>query len=73
MTRCGCAGRTIFLLGSAENADAQNASVSTILVHRTDEPHKRLNLFPILTLYRDSVSNFAQAYLETIQDKEATV
>jgi hypothetical protein len=50
MTRCGCAGRTTFLLGSAENADAQNASVSTTLAHRTDEPHKRLNLFPILTL-----------------------
>jgi len=50
MTRCGCAGRTKFLLGSAENADAQNATVSTTLAHRTDEQHKRLNLFPILTL-----------------------
>jgi len=48
MTRCGCAGRTTFLLESAANADAQNASVSTTLAHRTDEPHKRLNLFPIV-------------------------
>jgi hypothetical protein len=50
MTRCGCAGRTTFLLESAANADAQNASVSTTLAHRTDEPHKRLNLFSIVTL-----------------------
>jgi len=37
------------LLGSAANADAQNATVSMTLAHRTDEPHRRLNLFPILT------------------------
>jgi len=48
MTRCGCAGSTTFLLGSAANADAQNANVSTTLAHRTDEPHRRLNLFSIL-------------------------
>jgi hypothetical protein len=50
MSRCGCAGRTTFFVESAANADAQNASVNTTLAHRTDEPHKRLNLFLILTL-----------------------
>jgi hypothetical protein len=50
MTRCGCAGRTTFFVESAANADAQNASVNTTLAHRTDEPHKRLNLFLIVTL-----------------------
>jgi len=49
MTRCGCAGSTKLLLGSAADADAQNATVSMTLAHRTDEPHRRLNLFPILT------------------------
>jgi len=48
MSRCGCAGSSTFLLGSAANADAQNANVSTTLAHRTDEPHRRLNLFSIL-------------------------
>jgi hypothetical protein len=48
MARCVCAGRTTFFVESAANADAQNASVSTTLPHRTDEPHKRLNLFPIV-------------------------
>jgi hypothetical protein len=52
------------LLGSAANVDAQNANVSTTLAQRTDEPHRRLNLFSIRMPYRDSVSNFAQAYLE---------
>jgi hypothetical protein len=73
MTRCDCAGSTTFLLGSAANADAQNANVSTTLAHRTDEPHRRLNLFSIRMPYRDSVSDFAQAYLEAIQDKETTL
>jgi hypothetical protein len=67
MTRCGCADSTTFLLGSAANADAQNANMSTTLAQRTDEPHRRLNLFSIRMQYRDSVSNFAQAYLEAIQ------
>jgi hypothetical protein len=73
MTRCGCAGSTTFLLGSAANADAQNANVSTTLAQRTNEPHRRPNLFSIRMPYRDSVSNFAQAYLEAIQDKETTL
>jgi hypothetical protein len=50
MTRCGCGGRATFFVESPANADAQNASVNTTLAHRTDEPHKRLNLFPIVTL-----------------------
>jgi hypothetical protein len=50
MTRWGCAGRTTFFVESAANTDAQNASVSTKLEHRTDEPHRRPNLFPILML-----------------------
>ena len=49
MTRCDCAGTTTFLLGSVANVDAENASVNTTVVHRTDEPHRRLNLFLILT------------------------
>jgi hypothetical protein len=73
MTRCDCAWRTTFLLGSAANADAQNANVSTTLAHQTDEPHRRLNLFSVRMPYCDSVSNFAQPYLEAIQDKEATL
>jgi hypothetical protein len=32
-----CRELTTFLLGSAANADAQNANVSTTLAHRTDE------------------------------------
>jgi len=48
MTRRGCAGSTTFLLGSAANADAQNVNASTTLAHRTDAPHRRLNLFSIL-------------------------
>jgi hypothetical protein len=50
MTRCGCGGRATFFVESPANADAQNASVNTALAHRTDEPHRRLNLFLILTL-----------------------
>ena len=72
-TRCSGAGRTTFLLGSAANADAQNANISTTLAQRTGEPHRRLNLFSIRMPYRDSVSNFAQAYLEAIHDKETTL
>jgi 1,2-diacylglycerol 3-alpha-glucosyltransferase len=52
------------LLGSAANADAQNANVSPTLAQRTDEPHRRLNLLSIRMPYRDSVSDFAQAYLD---------
>jgi glycosyltransferase involved in cell wall biosynthesis len=52
------------LLESPANADAQNANVSTTLAHRTDEPHRRLNLFSIRMPYRDSGSDFAQAYLD---------
>jgi hypothetical protein len=50
MTRCGCAERATFFVESPANADAQNASVNTTLAQRIDEPHKRLNLFLILTL-----------------------
>jgi len=43
-----CGGRsTTFLLGSAANADAQNASMSTAVPHRTGQPHARLNLLPV--------------------------
>jgi hypothetical protein len=58
------------LLGSAANADAQNANVSTTLAQRIDEPDRRLNPLSIRMPYRDSVSNFAQPYLEDIQDKK---
>lgn len=44
----GCT--TTFLLGSAANADAQNASASTALAHRTDQPLERLSLLPVFML-----------------------
>ena|SRR5215217_1460946 len=50
MTRCGCAGRPTFFVESAADPDVQIASVSTTVAHRTDKPHRRLNLFPILML-----------------------
>ncbi|PYJ23837.1 MAG: hypothetical protein DME99_01700 [Verrucomicrobia bacterium] len=47
VTCCGCAGSAMFLLGSVANADAQNASVSTPVADRTDQPHTRLSLLPV--------------------------
>jgi hypothetical protein len=45
VTGCCVAGRTTtFLLGSAANADMQNASVNPTLAHRTDQAHERLSL-----------------------------
>jgi hypothetical protein len=47
---CGCAGSTTtFLLGSAANADAQNANATAALTHRTDQPRKRLGLPTVFT------------------------
>jgi len=37
------------LLGSAANADAQNANASATLAHRTDQPPKRLGLLTVFT------------------------
>jgi hypothetical protein len=37
------------LLGSAANADAQNASARTTLTYRTDQPPKRLGLPTVFT------------------------
>jgi len=46
VTGCCVAGRTTtFLLGSAANADMQNASANPTLAHRTDQAHERLSLF----------------------------
>ena len=47
---CCLAGSTTFLLGSAANADAQDASVSTTTAHRPDQPNTRLNLLPVFML-----------------------
>jgi hypothetical protein len=48
VTGCCVAGSTTtFLLGSAANADAQNASASTTIAHRTDHAHERLSLVSI--------------------------
>jgi hypothetical protein len=45
VTDCCVAGRTTtFLLGSAANADMQNASANPTLAHRTDQAHERLSL-----------------------------
>jgi hypothetical protein len=46
---CGRERTTTFLLGSEANADAQNASESTTLAHRTDQPPKRLGLPTVFT------------------------
>jgi hypothetical protein len=48
VTGCCVAGSTTtFLLGSAANADAQNASASTTVAHRIDQSHERLALHSV--------------------------
>jgi hypothetical protein len=44
---CCLAGSATLLLGSAANADVQNASASPTLAHWTDQPHTRLSLLTV--------------------------